>query len=116
MDLGPIIVFWLCAALVVGVVSAVLCGAIAPSRGHSARTWAIIGFVAGGGFGPIGTGIALIALLAQPNRKQQVAYCPRCAQPIPYPMPVCPRCGLSFVPPYAAYPPSPTDPAAPPAP
>jgi len=94
----------------VGVISAAICGAIAPSRGHSAGTWAVIGFLAGASLGPIGLGIALVVLFAQPNRKRQMVYCPRCAQPLPYPVPACPRCGLSFVPPYPAYPPAPTDP------
>jgi hypothetical protein len=116
MDVGPIILFYLCLALVVGVISAAICGAIAPSRGHSVGTWAIIGFLAGASLGPIGLGIALVVLFAQPNRKRQMVYCPRCAQPLPYPVPACPRCGLSFVPPYPAYPPAPTDPLGPPAP
>ena len=115
MDIWPIILFWLCLSLVSGVIGAVICGAIAPSRGHSAGTWAIIGFFAGAGLGPIGICIAFIALLAQPNRKRQMPYCPRCAQPLPYPVPACPRCGLSFVPSYPAYPSAPTDSLDPPA-
>jgi hypothetical protein len=116
MDVGPIILFYLCFALVESVISAAICGAIASSRGRSAVSWAIIGFFAAAGLGPFGIGIALIALFAQPNRKPQMAYCPRCAQPLPYPVPACPRCGLSFVPPYPAYPPAPTDSLGPPAP
>jgi hypothetical protein len=116
MDVGPIILFYLCLSLVVGVIGAAICGAIAPSRGRSAGIWAVIGFFAAAGLGPIGMGIALIALFAQPNLKGQMAYCPRCAQPLPYFVPACPRCGLSFVPPYPAYPPAPTDSSGPPAP
>jgi hypothetical protein len=116
MDVGPIILFYLCLSLVVGLISAAICGAIAPSRGLSAGIWAIIGFFAGAGLGPIGTGVALAGLFAQPNRKQQTAYCSRCAQALPYPVPACPRCGLSFVPPSPADPPAPTDSVGPPAP
>jgi hypothetical protein len=116
MDLGPIILFWLCIALVECVISAVACAAIAVSRGRSVANWAIIGFFASAGLGPFGIGIALVALFAQPNLKQQRAWCPRCAQPLPHPVPACPRCGLNFVPLYAAYPPAPTDYSGPPSP
>jgi hypothetical protein len=97
MDVGPIILFYLCLALIMGVIGAAVCGAIAPGRGRSAGMWAIIGFFLGAGMGPIGIGVALAGLFAQPNLKQQTAYCSRCGQALPYPVPACPRCGLSFM-------------------
>jgi hypothetical protein len=115
MDLGPIILFWLCIALAMGVIGAVLCGAIAPSRSHSAGTWGLIGFFLGAWLGPVGIGVALAGLFAQPNRKRQTAYCSRCAQALPDPVPVCPRCGLDLMPSYPANLPAPTDPPGPPA-
>ena len=115
MDIGPIVLFYLCLELVIAVITAVACGAIAPGRGRSAVVWAVLGFLAGITLGIFGMAIALVALVAQPNLKQQLVYCPRCAQPLPSPVPACPRCGLSFVPQYPAYPTAPTDPSGPPA-
>ena len=116
MDIGPVILFLLCLLVVESVISAVICGGIASTRGRSAVSWAVIGFFAAAGLGPFGIGIALIALYAQPNFKRLMPHCPRCGQPLPYPVPACPRCGLSFVPLYPPYPPAPTDLSGPPAP
>ena len=100
MSIGPIIVFWLCIALVCGLIGATVCGALAPGRGRSVLAWVVIGFLCGASFGPIGFTLAAVVLLVGPDLRRK-SRCPRCGQYPPDRLPACSRCGLPFAPPRA---------------